>query len=434
MAIIEAAGLTKHYGPLTAVDHLSFSVEADVASVLAMSRFTLPEIRRIAIPRGYAADVAIALGVTVIALVASRLAWSWHHHQYGSTASWGVYVLLAAGGLALAWRRRYPVVVLAVALGTTLGAAALGSAGWYLALIVAFVTAEVARRRAAAIASLVVGYLVSFWPPWRIGEPGHTSLAVGLGIACWLITLLAVAELIRMRGQRAAAAARSREDQLQRRASEERVRIARDLHDVLAHNISVINVQANTALHLMDRQPDRAREALTSIHEVSKQALAELRTVLGVLRADGDAPPRSPSPGLTHLDDLVSAVRTTGLDARLVVQGEPVQLPSDVDLAGYRIVQEALTNTSRHSTSTVAEVVVSYQPDGVAIQVDDSGPAQQRPTADGLGAGNGITGMTERAEALGGSLSAGRRADGGFRVQAWLPRPAILASVSGSSR
>jgi signal transduction histidine kinase len=399
-----------------------------------MSRFTLPEIRRIAIPRGYAADIAVALGVIAVQLAVSQPAWSWHHQRYGGTASWGVDVLLTAGGLALAWRRRYPVAVLAVALGTTLGAAALGSGGWYLALIVAFVNAEVARRRAAAMASLVIGYLVSFWPPWRIGEPGHASLAVGLGVGAWLITLLAVAELIRMRGQRAAAAARSREDQLQRRASEERVRIARDLHDVLAHNISVINVQANTALHLMDRQPDRAREALTSIHEVSKQALAELRTVLGVLRADGDAAPRSPSPGLAHLGDLVSAVRNTGLDARLVIQGEPVQLPSDVDLAGYRIVQEALTNTSRHSTSNVADVVVSYQPDGVAIQVDDTGPAEQRPPADGLGAGNGITGMTERAEALGGTLWAGHRADGGFRVQAWLPRPATLASVNGSVR
>jgi signal transduction histidine kinase len=399
-----------------------------------MSRFKLPEIRRVAIPHGYAADIAIALGVVAVQLAVSQSAWSWHHHRYGGTAGWAGYVLLAAGGLALAWRRRYPVAVLAVALGTTLGAAALGSGGWYVALIIAFVNAEVARRRAAAIASLVIGYLVSFWPPWRIAEPGHASLAVGLGVGAWLITLLAVAELIRMRGQRAAAAARSREDQLQRRASEERVRIARDVHDVLAHNISVINVQANTALYLMDRQPDRAREALTSIHEVSKQALAELRTVLGVLRTDGDAAPRSPSPGLARVGDLVSAVRNTGLDARLVVRGEPVQLPSDVDLAGYRIVQEALTNTSRNSTSKVAEVLVSYQPAGVAIQVDDTGPAQQRPAADGLGPGNGITGMTERAEALGGTLSAGHRADGGFRVQAWLPGSATLASVNGSAR
>jgi signal transduction histidine kinase len=400
-----------------------------------MTRFTLPKIRRIAIPRGYAADIAIALGVTAIQLAVSASAWSWHHHRYGATPHWATYVLLAVSGLALAWRRRYPVAVLAVALGATLGAAALGSAGWYLALIVAFVSAEVARRRAAAIASLVIGYLVSFWPPWQVGEPGHASLAAGLGIGAWLITLLAVAELIRMRGQRAAAAARSREDQLQRRASEERVRIARDLHDVLAHNISVINVQANTALHLMDRQPERAREALTSIHDVSKQALAELRTVLGVLRADGDEPPRAPSPGLAQLGELVSAVRGTGLDVHVAVQGEQRPLPSDVDVASYRIVQEALTNASRHSASRAAEVLVSYRAEGVLLQVDDLGPAQLRLAVNGRpgsGSGRGITGMTERAQALGGTLSAGRRSDGGFRVQAWLPGPDVL-SADGSA-
>lgn len=400
-----------------------------------MTGLTPPKVGRLHVPRGYAADIGIALAVAAVQVAVGGVAVNWQHHQVVNSPDWtGFRLLLAVGGLALIWRRRFPAVVLAVVLAASLGAGALGSAGW-LALIIAFVNADVARRRAAAIASLVIGYTVSFWPPWRIGEPGHTSLAVGLGVAAWLLVLLAVAELIRMRGQRLAAAARSREDQLQRRASEERVRIARDLHDVLAHNISVINVQANTALHLMDRQPDRAREALTSIHEVSKQALAELRAVLGVLRADGDAAPRSPSPGLSHLGDLLSAVRDTGIDARLVIRGEPVQLPGDVDLAGYRIVQEALTNTSRHSTSRVAEVVVSYQPAGVAIHVDDAGPAQQRPTAaGGLGAGNGITGMTERAEALGGTLSAGRRADGGFRVQAWLPVPATLASVNGSAR
>jgi signal transduction histidine kinase len=398
-----------------------------------MTGFTLPKIGRIRLPPGYAVDIAIALAVVAVELALGGATFGWQHHQVVHSPSWTGHRLIALSGLALIWRRRFPATVLAVVLAATLAAGALGNGGW-LGLIIAFVTADVLRRRAAAIGSLVIGYTVSFWPPWLIGRPGHADPAVALGVAAWLLVLLAAAELIRMRGQRAAAAARSREDQLQRRASEERVRIARDLHDVLAHNISVINVQANTALHLMDRQPDRAREALTSIHGISKQALAELRSVLGVLRADGDAAPRSPSPGLAHVGDLVSAVRSTGLDARLVVRGEPVPLPGDVDLAGYRIVQEALTNTSRHSTSKAAEVVVSYQPDGVAIQVDDTGPAQQRGTADRLPAGNGITGMTERAEALGGTLSAGRRADGGFRVQAWLPGPASLAAVSGSAR
>jgi signal transduction histidine kinase len=193
----------------------------------------------------------------------------------------------------------------------------------------------------------------------------------------------------------------------------------------------VINVQANTALHLMDRQPERAREALTSIHEVSKQALAELRTVLGVLRADGDTAPRAPSPGLAQLGDLVSAIGGAGLDVHVAVVGQQRPVSSEIDLAGYRIVQEALTNTSRHSASRAAEVLVSYEPHGVLVQVDDAGPAQHRPASPGrLGTapGNGITGMTERAQALGGSLSAGRRSDGGFRVQAWLPEPAVLSA------
>jgi signal transduction histidine kinase len=400
-----------------------------------MTGLALPSFRRLALPRATVTDIAVAVGVAAIQLVAVQVVWSWHHHPAGAAPGWPEYLLLAVSGLVLAWRRRYPVTVLAVALGASLGADALGSGVW-IAVIVAFVNAEVYRRRAAAVASLVIGYLVTFWPPWRIGAPGHASPAVGLGVAAWLITLLAVAELIRMRGQRAAAAASSRQDQLQRRASEERVRIAQDVHDVLAHNISVINVQANTALHLMDRQPERAWEALTSIHEVSKQALAELRTVLGVLRADGDAAPRAPSPGLAQLDSLVSAIRGVGLDVNVGIAGRPRPLPGDVDLASYRIVQEALTNTSRHSASRAAEVLVSYQPDGVLVQVDDPGPAQSAPACAGrlgAGSGHGITGMTERAEALGGTLTAERRPDGGFRVQAWLPAPA-LQSADGSAQ
>ncbi|HEY7323282.1 MAG TPA: histidine kinase, partial [Streptosporangiaceae bacterium] len=193
---------------------------------------------------------------------------------------------------------------------------------------------------------------------------------------------------------------------------------------------SVINVQANTALHLMDRQPERAREALTSIHVVSKQALAELRTVLGVLRADGEMAPRTPNPGLAQLRDLVSAVGAAGLDARLAVHGEPRELPSDVDVAGYRIVQEALTNTARHSVSQAAEVVVRYQPQGVLVQVDDDGPARLELPGVGhgpAGSGNGITGMSERAQAVGGTVSAAGRPDGGFRVVAWLPSAEVSA-------
>jgi signal transduction histidine kinase len=198
-------------------------------------------------------------------------------------------------------RRRHPVAVLAVTLGTALWAAAAGAMMSYLALIVAFFTAVLARRRAAAVASLVIGYTVSVWPPWLIGDPGHSSTGFALGLAAGLFLLLAIAELIRSRMQRSAALARSREELLLRRAGEERMRIARDLHDVVAHNIAVINVQANTALHLMDRQPERARLALSTINDVSKQALVEIRSVLGVLRDAGEQAPRAPAPGLARL-------------------------------------------------------------------------------------------------------------------------------------
>ena len=216
-----------------------------------------------------------------------------HHSRAADPLS---YLLLALGAVSLLVRRGYPAAVLAVALVTTLIAGPLGARTAWLVLIAALVSAVLFRRRLAAIASLVIGYVVSVWPPWLIGSPGHTPAAAALGLLAGLITLLSAAELSRARGQRAAAVRHGRAEEARRRASEERLAIARDLHDVVAHNISVINVQANTALHLMDRQPERARAALTAIHEVSRQALGELRSVLGVLRDDGDGAPLAPSP------------------------------------------------------------------------------------------------------------------------------------------
>jgi signal transduction histidine kinase len=359
--------------------------------------------------------------------------WSWGHMSRAAASSspgWPGYLLLTVAGLVLIFRRRFPVPVLAVSLGATLLAGAISHPGMiWIALIVAFFNAVVAGKRLAAIASLVIGYAASFWPPWLIGMAGHASAAVALAAAAWLLVLLAVAEFVRFRRDHATEVARSRADQLRRQASEERMRIARDLHDVVAHNISVINVQANTALHLMDRQPERAREALTAIHDVSRQALTELRSVLGVLRSDEDYAPRAPSPGLGQLDDLLVAVRKAGLEPRLHRRGDQRQLPASVDLAAYRIIQEALTNAARHSASLSVDVLVSYEADGVLVQVDDAGPARAPSTAR---PGNGITGMIERAHALGGRLSAGRRPDGGFRVAAWLPSPAAARAEAAA--
>jgi signal transduction histidine kinase len=329
------------------------------------------------------------------------------------------------GGTALLARRRYPVGVLAIALITTLWAGAEHATMIWFALIVAFVSAVLARKRAAAIASLVIGYAVSVWRPWLIGRPGHASVPFALELAAGLIFLLGVAELSRSRSQRSAAVERSRQEELRRRASEERMRIARDLHDVVAHNISVINVQANTALHLMDRQPERARSALTTINDVSKQALVELRSVLGVLRDVDENAPRAPAPGLARLGDLVDHAAAAGLDVRVEEDGRPAQLPVDVDLAAYRIVQEALTNSARHSGGANATVRLGYRGRALELEVSDDGtprPSGRSPTQ-ASGSGNGIAGMAERAAALGGTLQAAPRPEGGFGVRAWLPLP-----------
>ena len=368
--------------------------------------------------RRRAVDTALAVAVTGLQLAAWLGAATHAGHPRPGTAD---YLFLAAGGAALLVRRRYPVPVLAIALaaaagGTALGGAAQSAPAAWLVLAVAFVNAVVYRKRRAAIASLVAGYLIAVWPPWLIGTHGNTSAASALGLLAGLITLLSAAELIRVRNQRTAAIRNRQAEEARRRASDERLAIARDLHDVVAHNISVINVQANTALHLMDRQPERAREALTAIHEVSRQALGELRSVLGVLRADGAEAPLGPSPGLDRLTELAAHTRTAGVAVRVVEEGEPRPVPAGVDAAAYRIVQEALTNTVRHSGGHAARVRLRYDPGALTIEVDDDGRAVHPPQP-----GNGVAGHDRTGPALGGTLDAGPRPGGGFRVLARLP-------------
>jgi signal transduction histidine kinase len=375
--------------------------------------------------REWAVDAAIAAVVIAAEVGGSLAAGSWTAGQpVQPSPHLGVLagLLLASGGAALLARRRYPTAVLAFVLVTTLWAQALHAQLVWFALIVAFLTAIVARRREAAIASLVAGYLASVQPPWLIGRTGHTTVSFALELAAGLVFLLIVGEFIRVRSQRGAALRHSREAERLRRASEERMRMARDLHDVVAHNISVINVQANTALHLMDRQPERARSALVTINEISKQALVELRSVLGVLRDVDGAAPRAPAPGLSRIGELVDTAAAAGLTVRVIRDGPQATLPADVDLAAYRIIQEALTNSARHSGGTNAAVRLDYNDHGLLIEVaDDGAPRPDRPAGLSEGSGSGIAGMAERAAALGGMLDAGPRPDGGFRVRAWLP-------------
>jgi signal transduction histidine kinase len=368
--------------------------------------------------RRWAVDTGVAIAVVGLQLATWLAAWG--HRGHGRQPVLADYLLLAVGGVALLARRRYPVAVLAVALAATAGCAVLGGSSHghptWLVLAAAFVNAVLYRKRVAAIASLVIGYLIAVWPPWLIGTRGNTSTTAALGLLCGLIALLSAAELIRARNQRVAAVRTRQAEEARRLAMQERLAIARDLHDVVAHNISVINVQAKTALHLMDRQPDRAREALTAIHEVSRQALGELRSVLGVLRADGADALLVPSPGLDRLDELAATARAAGIAVELEREGAPRPVPAGVDAAAYRIVQEALTNTVRHSGGGGATVRLCYDTEALTIEVDDDGRAVGSPRP-----GNGIAGMTERARALGGTLDAGPRPGGGFRVLARLP-------------
>ncbi len=206
----------------------------------------------------------------------------------------------------------------------------------------------------------------------------------------------------------------------QRRVDEQRLDLAQELHDVLAHTISLINVQASVALHLLDEQPERARPALTEIKHHSSEALGELRVALDVLRR-GDAAPRSPAPRLADLPALVDSVRASGLDVRLEQHVERVAecfLPA-TEVAAYRIVQEALTNVTRHSHAHTA--VVDVRVDGhvrrVHLEISDDGEGR----GDAPVEGNGITGMRERAASVGGTVSVGPAPDGGFRVVADLP-------------
>jgi signal transduction histidine kinase len=214
--------------------------------------------------------------------------------------------------------------------------------------------------------------------------------------------------------QRAADAERTREETARRRAVEERLRIARELHDSLTHSISVIKVQAGVAVHLARKRGEQVPDALLAIQEASRDAVRELRATLMVLRQDDEAA----TSGLDRLADLVERARSAGLPTTVTIGGSERPLPAEVDRAAYRIIQEALTNTSRHAGPATASVVVTYGPEALTVQVDDDGcGAGTEAPAPGLG----LIGMRERVTALGGRLRTEPRATGGFTVHAELP-------------
>jgi signal transduction histidine kinase len=330
--------------------------------------------------------------------------------------------LLVLGPLALMalWRR--PVLSLWVAIGCTVAyvSASYPYGPFVLTPLIAIVHAVVdGRRRAAWVAGAagVVGVLIGHAVSSRPEDVGWSEI---VGVTTWAVIVLVASEVFRTNRERRRQAAIAATELDRRRASEERLQIAQELHDVLAHNISLINVQAGVGLHLMDTRPEQAREALSTIKYASKDALVELRAALDLLR-NGEAAPRAPTGGLAHLDGLVARLRSPRLDVGIEHAGTPWPLPSGVDLAAFRIAQEALTNVVRHAIGATRAVVrIEYDDDALTVQVDDDGRAGAGHDRDP--AGSGIPGMRARADALAGDFAAGERPGGGFRVRARFPR------------
>lgn len=371
-------------------------------------------------------DVLIALGVAIVQVVGSVGAN--HNQPWATPLDAAGFVLLVCGPLALLVRRRSPVTVLLVVLAVTVlyVARGYGYGPVFLSLVVAFLSAATTGSRWRTYPVLAVGYVLIVFAVPAVSAAEAPSVLALTGIAAWLLVLLAAAEIIRQRRgtldarrQRAEAAQRSTLDEQRRRASEERLAIARELHDVLAHSLSLINVQASVALELWDSRPEQSQEALSAIKVASRDAIGDVHALLASLRGGDDSPPTAPTAGIGDLDGVVERARAAGLAVTTVVEGAPRPLPAVVDVAAARIVQESLTNVARHSGGSSADVTVTYSPTSVRVRIDDDGRGPDGASTGG--GGNGIPGMRERARALGGELTAGGGPDGGFRVQATLP-------------
>jgi len=396
--------------------------------------------------RALVADVLLALGIALIQV--GSLVWS---ERYIRWPDWRdadalAYLLLAAGPLALLVRRRWPLGVLAftMACGLAYAARTYPEGPSQLAVYPALWTVAMTRsRRTAWLAATWTALAVAgaelflYGDTMFDGEPLYAAVTV-FAAMWWAEAVRTRRAYVAELRDRAERAERTREEEARRRVDEERMRIARELHDVVSHTIGVISVQAGVASHLLHRRPDKAADSLAAIRQASDEALGELHAMLGVLREGGDGGPAplTPAPGLGELDALVAQAARAGVEVTVSLEGEPRRLPAAVDLAAYRVVQESLTNVVRHAGASRAEVTVRHSDGRVVVEVTDNGRGLEPPSAASISlrpadspvgdrqdrrSGQGILGMRERARALGGSLEAGPRLGGGFRVQASLP-------------
>jgi signal transduction histidine kinase len=385
-------------------------------------------------------DLALAAGIylfTVLALVAGP--------PFGDAVTppaWS-YVVAAITCGSLVFRRSHPWIVLVVTAAGYLAVQFFSSdvPPLILAVVTALATVTLAGQRRWAILAAVMIMVTALAIGWIThGEDWSHPRPVAIAALCALA--IALADATRNRRayvaaieERARRAEASREQDALRRVADERLRIARDLHDVLAHHIAVINVQAGVAGHLMDQRPAQARAALDHVRAAARSVLAEMQAVLTVLRDPGEvAEPAEPAPGIGRLDELLEKFRALGLSIDLVVSGVPTPVPAAVDLVAYRVIQESLTNVRKHAGRAAAEVRLDHRPSALVISVTNVGgggpvrhpagvpagtPARVRTAP--VDGGFGLIGMRERVHSVGGDLRATPTPDGGFLVTAWLP-------------
>ncbi|MFJ3230212.1 sensor histidine kinase [Streptomyces sp. NPDC086787] len=396
---------------------------------------TLERARRQLTAHPLALDAGIAAGALVCMALGSFLDPSGGSGG-GDGGSWDVRTpdplslfLIAVGAVALVARRRAPKTVLAVTGTVSLVECVTGDprAPVVMSAVIALFTVAAATDRHTTLrvglltTTVLTGAAMLAGPlPWYAQENLAVFAWTGIGATAGdaVRSRRAVVGAMRERAERAE---RTREEEARRRVAEERLRIARDLHDVVAHHIALVNVQAGVAAHVMDKRPDQAKEALAHVREASRSALNELRATVGLLRQSGDPEaPTEPAPGLSRLDELAGTFRSAGLQVEVARADQGAVLPAAVDLAAYRIIQEALTNVRKHAGPDArAEVSVVRVGPHIEVTVLDDGEGDDATTE--VGGGHGLLGMRERVTALRGTLTTGPRYGGGFRVHAILP-------------
>lgn len=350
----------------------------------------------------------------------------------GPSETWSGYLVAGAACATLAGVRRYPRLA---ALMTVVCSAVLAALGYTLSplllapamVALGFVALRTGPRTTFAFTTGAIVILLS--TALIASRPGSPLAFESLGTIAWLLLAAVLGRAARLRlaymdaaHARADYAERTREEEAMRRVVGERMRIARELHDVVSHHLALANAQAGTVVYLMDTDPATARTMAGELNRTIVSALEDLGTTVGLLREAGDVDsPVEPAPGLQRLPELAASFHPAGLDVAVTTDGEPRPLPPGTDLAAYRIIQEALTNVTKHSAATTAKVRLAYTGDRLAVTVTNPGGDPLVHTEVTPSSGYGLIGMRERAAALGGRLHAGPLPDGGFEITAELP-------------